>query len=109
MSTLIRKLGVILVAERVREYEVVIILSPEATEDEISTSVERIDGLITDGGGTVGERESWGLKRLSYPIKGFKEGNYFLTKFSMAPDGIEELNRIFTGSEDIVRFLITRT
>ena len=97
-----------MVAERVREYEAVIILSPEATEDEISTSVERIDGLITDGGGTVGERESWGLKRLTYPIKGFKECNYLLTKFSMAADGIDELNRILTGSEDIVRFLITR-
>jgi hypothetical protein len=54
-----------LIAERIREYEVVMILSPEATEEEIAAAIERVDGLITGGGGTVGEHNNWGLKRLS--------------------------------------------
>ena len=42
-----------MIAERIREYEVVMILSPEATEEEITATIERVDGLITGGGGTV--------------------------------------------------------
>ncbi len=94
--------------ERIREYEAVMILSPEATEDEIVATIERVDGLITGRGGGVDERERWGLKRLAYPIAGFSDGNYVLTKFSLDASGVAELNRSMAASEDIMRFLVTR-
>ena len=94
--------------ERMREYEMVMILSPEATQDELSATVERVDGLIEDGGGAVADHETWGLKRLAYEIDDFNEGNYVLTRFSLDASGVSELNRALTASEDIVRFLVTR-
>ena len=94
--------------ERMREYEMVMILSPEATQDELSATVERVDGLIEDGGGAVADHETWGLKRLAYEIDDFNEGNYVLTRFSLDATGVSELNRALTASEDIVRFLVTR-
>ena len=97
-----------MVAERIREYEMVMILSPEATEDEVAATVERVDGLISGGGGTVAQHENWGLKRLAYEINDFNEGNYVLTRFSLDANGVSELNRALNASEDIVRFLVTR-
>ena len=94
--------------ERMRECEMVMILSPEATQDELSATVERVDGLIEDGGGAVADHETWGLKRLAYEIDDFNEGNYVLTRFSLDATGVSELNRALTASEDIVRFLVTR-
>ena len=91
-----------------REYEMVMILSPEATQDELAATVERVDGLIEDGGGAVADHETWGLKRLAYEINDFNEGNYFLTRFSLDAAGVAELNRALTASEDIIRFLLTR-
>ncbi len=91
-----------------REYEMVMILSPEATQDELAATVERVDGLIEDGGGAVADHETWGLKQLAYEIKDFSEGNYFLTRFSLDAAGVAELNRALTASEDIIRFLLTR-
>ena len=96
------------VAERTREYEMVMILSPEATQDEVAATVERVDGLISGGGGAVIDHERWGLKRLAYEIDDFNEGNYVLTKFSLNASGVAELNRALTASEDIVRYLVTR-
>ena len=96
------------VAERTREYEMVMILSPEATLDEVAATVERVDGLISGGGGAVIDHERWGLKRLAYEIDDFNEGNYVLTKFSLNASGVAELNRALTASEDIVRYLVTR-
>lgn len=94
--------------ERMREYEMVMILSPEATQDELAATVERVDGMIEDGGGAVADHETWGLKRLAYEINDFNEGNYFLTRFSLDAAGVAELNRALTASEDIIRFLLTR-
>ena len=97
-----------MIAERIREYEVVMILSPEATEEEIAATIERVDGLVTGGGGTVGEHNNWGLKRLAYPVQKFREGNYILVKFSMDASAVTELNRSLKASEDIIRFLVTK-
>jgi small subunit ribosomal protein S6 len=86
----------------------VMILSPEATQDEVAATVERVDGLISGGGGAVMDHEMWGLKRLAYEINDFNEGNYVLTRFSLDANGVSELNRALNASEDIVRFLVTR-
>ena len=98
-----------MIAERIREYEVVMILSPEATEEEITATIERVDGLITGGGGTVGEHNNWGLKRLAFPVQKFREGNYILVKFLMDSSAVTEFNRSLKASEEIIRFLVTKT
>ena len=98
-----------MIAERVRDYEVVLVLSPEATEDEMSATIQKIEEVISLGGGDVVEKETWGLKKLSYPINGFKEGNYVLVKFSLNSAGVTELNASLNMREDVIRFLVTRT
>jgi small subunit ribosomal protein S6 len=85
------------------------ILSPEATEEEIAATIERVDGLITGAGGTVDEHNNWGLKRLAFPVQKFSEGNYILVKFSMGANAVTELGRSLKASEDIIRFLVTKT
>ena len=94
-----------MVAERTRDYELVMVLSPEATEDEITAIMDRVDALVKDGGGEVSERDTWGLKRLAYPLKKFNEGNYMLMRFSSDAGALQELNRSFNAAEDILRFL----
>lgn len=97
-----------MVAQRVRDYEVVIILSPEATEDELNGILERLDGWIKERGGEVKERTVWGLKRFTYPIKKFTEGNYSLTTFNLYPEMAQELDRYLNASEDVVRALVVK-
>jgi small subunit ribosomal protein S6 len=99
----------LLVAERTREYELVMILSPEATEEEIAATVERVDGLITGSGGGVAGHDTWGMKRLAFPLANHREGNYILTRFTLGSGAVLELSRNLNASEDILRFLVTRT
>ena len=98
----------IVLAQRIRNYEVVMVLSPEATEEEISSAVERVNQLIKDKGGEMVDHEVWGLKRLAFPIMKFREGNYILIKFSLDSNEVPELNRNLTAAQDIIRFLITK-
>ena len=97
-----------MVAQQTRDYELVMVLSPEATEEEIGSTVERVDGLITEGGGSVGDHETWGLKRLAFPVRKFQEGNYVLTRFALGPPELMELSRVLNASDDILRFLVTK-
>lgn len=97
-----------MVAQKTRDYELVMILSPEATEEDISGIMERVDLLITGPGGGITEHNVWGLRRLAFPVKKFQEGNYVLTRFTMDPDQVLELNRGLVALEDVLRFLVTK-
>ena len=97
-----------MVAQRLRDYEIVFILTPEANEDEVEAAVERISAFVTDRGGSFGEHEVWGLRRLAYPINKFMEGIYVLANFSLDASDLLELERSLTTSEDVIRHLITK-
>ena len=96
-------------AQRTRDYELVMILSPEATEDEVASTVERVEGQITDKGGTVSEREDWGVRRLAYPIRKFAEGNYLLRRFEAESSAVGDLNQSLRASEDVLRYLVIKS
>ncbi len=96
-----------MVTDTNREYELVVIVSHEADEDETATALEMFTNFISDHGGSVSSREDWGIKRLAYPIKNYREGNYVLFKFDLSPDDINELDGIIGSSQNIIRHLVT--
>ena len=97
-----------MVSQRKRDYELVMVLSPEANEEELTATVERVSNFITEQGGTAEEPDKWGLRRLSYAIQEFMEGNYVLTRFSLEATNVIELDRNLRASDDVLRFLVTK-
>ena len=93
---------------RTREYEVAMILSPEATEAEAVEVVERITNFISEGGGSVSGQDNWGVRRLAYPIQRFVEGNYFIIRCTMEPQTAVELNNVLNSERGVVRYLVLR-
>ena len=97
-----------MVLERLRDYEMVMILRPEVNEDEVTTIVERVKSFITDRGGEINTEELWGLRRMAYPIEKFTEGFYILTKFALNSSEVVELNGSLNTSEDVIRHLVMK-
>jgi len=97
-----------LTLQRTRDYELVMILSPEATESEAAATARRISTLIADGGGSVSHQENWGSRRLAYPIQRFIEGNYFIIRCVMNPQAATELDKTLNAAQDVLRHLIFR-
>ncbi len=95
-------------SQRTRDYELVMILSPEATESEASATARRVSELIADGGGAVSHQENWGARRLAYPIRRFIEGNYFVMRCVMEPRAANELDKTLNAAQDVLRHLIFR-
>ena len=97
-----------MVAQRLRDYEIVMILTPQASEDEVTTIIERVSGFVTENGGSVEDHDIWGLRRLAYAINKFMEGIYVLVHFSLDAKDVLEMNRTLGIDENILRFLITK-
>ena len=97
-----------MVTQRIRDYELIVVLSPQANDEEVTATIERFDSLITEKGGELSEQEDWGVRRLAYPIQDFSEGNYVLKRFKSDPQTAVELGHAILASENILRHLITK-
>ena len=91
-----------------RDYELVIVISPEVDEQETSGTVDRVNRFITERGGSVTSQEQWGGRRLAYPIQGYHEGNYFLTQFTSEPTLASELEANLVSSAEVIRHLLVK-
>ena len=89
-------------------YELIVVITPEATEEKMETRLNSVSQYITGHGGTVASMDKWGKRRMSYPIKKSVEGNYVLFKFMLPPGASRELENNLRISEDVLRYLIVR-
>ncbi len=94
--------------ESLRDYELVLIISPEVSEEEFEATLNNISQLISGNGGDVSNVEQWGKRKLAYPIGHFIEGSYVLTRFKMRPTLSKELEAKLQISEEALRHLLIR-
>jgi small subunit ribosomal protein S6 len=92
--------------KQLRDYELVLIISPEVVDEELETRVGKISQTITERGGVVSSTEPWGKRKLAYPIEHFTEGHYVLIKFSFEPALCSEFEASLRISEEIIRHLL---
>ena len=89
-----------------RHYELVFVLKPTLSEEELNARVEAIQNLIKENQGEIYNVEKWGRKNLAYPIQKFNSGYYYLINYKTDNNklaGILEYNLRIT--EDVIRFL----
>jgi small subunit ribosomal protein S6 len=94
--------------KQLRDYELVVIISPEIADDALDGVIDNISRFITGSGGTVDNVERWGKRKLAYPIKHFMEGSYVLTRCKLAPTLGKELEANLRISEDVLRHLLVK-
>lgn len=92
-----------------RDYELVLIVSPEVGDEALEAVIGSVSQFITGKGGIISGEERWGKKKLAYPIKRFLEGYYVLTRFKMKPVWSRELEASLQISEDVLRHLLVKS
>ncbi len=89
-------------------YESVFIATPVLSETQLDELVGKFRGVITENGGQIVNEESWGLKKLAYPIQKKTTGYYFLLEFTGEGSIIETLETQYRRDERVIRFLTFR-
>jgi small subunit ribosomal protein S6 len=74
----------------------------------IQVALDRALDTIRNNGGTPGSIDRWGKRPLAYEINKRKEGYYVLVEFTGEPVTVDELDRILTLSDEVLRFKILR-
>lgn len=91
-----------------RHYEVLFIIKPTLTEDEIKAKFDFVKGVIEKNGGEIAGVVEMGARKLAYKIDKYERGIYFVIYFKSEPKLISELVRNLRYNEDIIRFLTVK-
>ncbi len=88
------------------EYELLYVISPRLSAEDVDAMVERVGGLIEGVGGSVSMVDNWGRRRLAYPIRHHFEGTYVLSYVNLPGERAAEFERALNINEDILRHLL---
>ena len=61
-----------------RQYELLYILPPDSTEQQVAALHEQIASVVSRLNGQIEKTDNWGRRRLAYEIGPHKEGVYVL-------------------------------
>jgi small subunit ribosomal protein S6 len=91
-----------------RNYELLMIIDPEVAEEELPETLDVVANYVTSKGGVVTDTDRWGKRKLAYPIRHCKDGNYVLAHVQLEPGIIPELDSNLRISEKILRHMLIR-
>lgn len=88
------------------KYELLFVLPAKYTEGEFNELAEKVKGIVAAAGGNVAELHNLGKRRLAYPIKTVRNGQYFMAFFEAENAVISKLNEMLRMSSDVLRHLV---
>ncbi len=91
-----------------RQYELVLLVHPDADEERLGAVVDRVRQITSDHGGSVTSEDSWGKRKLAYKIGLFTEANYHLANIEMEGTGTTVLDNALKLNDDVIRHLLIR-
>jgi small subunit ribosomal protein S6 len=91
-----------------RQYELVYILPPDITEQQVAELHEQVEQVVSRMNGQIEKTENWGRRRLAYEIAHQKEGVYILDLINGSGELMKELDRRLRVVDQVIRHLIVR-
>ena len=91
-----------------RKYELVYIVSPDATDDQVTDLHNQVVAIIERIGGQLEKTDNWGRRKLAYEIGRHKEGTYVLETINGSGELMKEIDRRLKVTDLIIRHLVVR-
>ena len=93
-----------------RSYELVFIADPRMPDEEVVALTDDYKDMLTSAGAVVTKEESWGRRRLAYPIQKLNEGKYVV--LYIEANGVNPFPPVeqrMRQNDKVLRFLTVRT
>lgn len=94
--------------DEMRQYETMVLLSPELTDETVDEKISGFEKKVTEGGGEVLNVDRWGKKRLAYPINRQRHGIYFIVTYHSEPGVVADIERDMRIDEETWRYMTVR-
>ncbi len=91
-----------------RAYEVMVILDADLEMETVRGHVERWMKLLESKGAERGHIDVWGKRRFAYELKHRWEGIYVVLQAKVEPTAMDELNRVLSLADEVIRHKVLR-
>ena len=91
-----------------RIYDLVLLLSTSAPEEERAKILADVEAAISGAGGVIERNQDWGTRALSFRIDHQADAEYHLLQFSGPPALLESLSHSLRIADSVVRFRIIK-
>src|SRR5947209_17896201 len=79
-------------AQQAPLYDLTLLLSTNAPDEERSRILSEVEAAISNGGGSVERNQDWGTRPMTYRIAHQSDAEYHLLQFTGPPSLLESLN-----------------
>jgi len=91
-----------------RQYELVYIVTPEASEQGVADLHTQIEQIVQRFQGTFDKTENWGRRKLAYEIGHHREGIYVVETITGSGELMKEIDRRLRVTDLVIRHLVVR-
>jgi small subunit ribosomal protein S6 len=92
-----------------RKYELIFIIRPDATEEELDKLIAQMEGVVAGAGGKLERVDKMGRRRLAYRVGRYREGFYVLFTLEGSGETVKEFERRLRVTDSVIKFLTVRT
>lgn len=89
------------------QYEIAVLYHPDL-EIDLSKAEEKVTKIFTSNGGKVTNTDSWGKKKLAYPIAKQEFAVYVFYTVEMPGESVQKVENTLNITDEVIRFLITK-
>ena len=91
-----------------RPYEVMVIFDASLEEDAVRALVDRFAKQLTAAGAKSVKADTWGKRRLAYPVRHRSEGYYVVLEANAEPAALSDLDRQLSLADEVIRHKVLR-
>lgn len=89
-------------------YDLVLMLSVEAEDDQRAKILKDVESAISKAGGSVERDDDWGRRPMAYQIRHQPESEYHLLQFKAPPALIEDLSHTLRITDGVLRHRVIK-
>ena len=86
-------------------YESIIILDPNATEEDQQGLLGKFKETVEEQGGQIIHQTPWGRRKLAYPVKKREYGYYHVMYLDRTPVAVSALERAFHFDDNVLKWM----
>jgi small subunit ribosomal protein S6 len=95
-------------AESQPTYDLMLLLSNAAADEERASILSDVESAIGSGGGEILRRDDWGARPLTFKINHQREADYHLLQFTGPTSLLETLGHNLHIADNVLRFRIIK-
>ena len=95
-------------AQQAPLYDLVLLLSTNAPDEERSRVLSEVETAISSGGGSVERNDDWGVRPMTFRINHQRDAEYHLLQFTGPVSLLESLSHSLRIADGVLRFRIIK-